>query len=48
MLDMGWEDGTIGAFQRLSEIAQQNRAFMQEVADTSASGCWAASLPPVR
>lgn len=38
MLDMGWEDGTIGAFQRLSEIAQQNRAFMQEVADSSRVG----------
>ena len=38
MLDMSWEDGTIGAFQRLSEIAQENRAFMQEVADSSRGG----------
>ena len=38
MLDYGWDDGTIGQFQRLSELAQANRAFLQEVADTSRAG----------
>lgn len=38
MLDYGWEDGTIGEFQRLSEIAQANRAFMQEAADSGGAG----------
>ncbi len=38
MLDMSWDDGTIGEFARLSEIAQQNRGFMQELADNSGAG----------
>lgn len=38
MLDCGWVDGTIGEFQRLSELAQANRAFMQELADSSSAG----------
>ncbi len=38
MLDFGWEPGTIGEFQRLSEMAQANRGFLQEIADTSAAG----------
>lgn len=38
MLDCSWEDGTIGEFQRLSALAQANRAFMQDVADTSGAG----------
>lgn len=38
MLDYGWTDGTIGEFQRLSEIAQANRAFLQEAADSSGAG----------
>ena len=38
MLDLSWADGTIGEFQRLSALAQANRAFMQDVADTSGAG----------
>lgn len=38
MLDFGWEPGTIGEFDRLSQLAQANRGFLQEVADTSAAG----------
>lgn len=38
MLDCGWEPGTIGEFERLSRLAQANRGFLQEIADTSAAG----------
>lgn len=38
MLDCGWEPGTIGEFDRLSQMAQANRGFLQEIADTSAAG----------
>lgn len=38
MLDCGWEPGTIGEFDRLSQMAQANRRFLQEIADTSAAG----------
>jgi len=38
MLDLSWEDGTIGEFARLSELAQANRAYMQELADSSGAG----------
>ena len=38
MLDYGWDDGTIGEFSRLSELAQANRAFLQNVADTASGG----------
>lgn len=38
MLDCSWEPGTIGEFDRLSQMAQANRGFLQELADTSAAG----------
>jgi len=38
MLDCSWEPGTIGEFERLSRLAQANRGFLQEIADTSAAG----------
>ena len=38
MLDCSWEPGTIGEFERLSRLAQSNRGFLQEIADTSAVG----------
>lgn len=38
MLDCSWEPGTIGEFERLSRLAQGNRGFLQEIADTSAAG----------
>lgn len=38
MLDCGWEPGTIGEFERLSQMAQANRGFLQEIADTSEAG----------
>lgn len=38
LLDFGWEPGTIGEFARLSQLAQANRGFLQEIADTSAAG----------
>ncbi len=34
MLDCSWEPGTIGEFERLSRLAQSNRGFLQEIADT--------------
>jgi len=38
MLDCGWEPGTIGEFERLSQMAQANRGFLQEIADSSNAG----------
>lgn len=38
MLDCGWADGTIGEFDRLSQMAQANRDLMQDIADTSGAG----------
>lgn len=38
MLDYGWDAGTIGEFDALSQLAQANRAFLQETADNSQVG----------
>lgn len=38
MLDFSWDEGTIGEFNRLSQIAQANRGALQELADTSDTG----------
>jgi len=38
MLNFGWEPGTIGEFDQLNRLAQANRGFLQEAADTSAAG----------
>lgn len=38
MLDLSWEPGTIGEFDRLSQQAQANRGFLQELADTTGGG----------
>ncbi len=34
-VDFGWDDGTIGEFQRLSEWAQANRRLARELADSN-------------
>jgi hypothetical protein len=44
MLDCGWEPGTIGEFDRLSQLAQANRSLMQDIADTSGAGLLARAV----
>ena len=38
MLNFGWDEGTIGAFSQLSQLAQANRRALQELADNTAAG----------
>ncbi|HMT19641.1 MAG TPA: hypothetical protein PKE20_00090 [Promineifilum sp.] len=38
MIDYSWSPGTIGEFERLGHLAQANRGFLQDVADTSGAG----------